>query len=73
MNNNDVKITKGHQVQIVLLVHVMYRQVLELFTHEHKLLHMCLFQWVEVVFGGCQKFCQGSAVISCYIYSRYVK
>jgi hypothetical protein len=48
MNKKDVKVTKEHQVQIVLLAHVMYRQVLK-FKHEHKLLHMWLFQWVEVV------------------------
>lgn len=73
MNKKDVKVIKGHQVQIVLLAHVMYHQVLKLFKHEHKLLHMWLFQWVEVVFEGCQKFYQGSAVISCYIYYCYVK
>jgi len=48
MNRKDEKVSKEHQVLIVLLAHVMYRQVLKSFKHEHKLLRMWLFQWVEV-------------------------
>jgi len=40
MNKKDVKVTKEYQVQIVLLAHVMFLQVLKLFKHEYKLLHM---------------------------------
>jgi len=40
MNKKDIKVTKGYQVQIVLLAHVMYPEVLKLFKHEHKVLHM---------------------------------
>jgi len=40
MNKKAVKVTVDYQVQIVLVAHVMYRQVLKLFNHDHKLLHV---------------------------------